>query len=208
MRLVLFGTGALNACHLPLGVSWHRANRPADSLRIVLSPQATRFVSPLALSALSGRAVAIDDWDDPGFAHDGTAPHTAVLADADAVLIYPATLNTLGRLARLDAATPMLNALHCTDALIAVSPNLPPGAERNPAVQQALSSLGERPNVLLIDGVVRPGVSTGADSVVSPPFWEVLPLIESRIATGGVRPERDPVAPEHPESGYGMKVSQ
>ncbi|CAM3848943.1 MULTISPECIES: flavoprotein [Tsukamurella] len=182
MHLVLFGTGALNACHLPLGVSWFRANRSDDTLRVVLSRHATRFVSPLALSALSGSTVAIDEWDDPGFAEEGIAPHTGVLADADAVVIYPATLHTIGRLAGLDAATPMLNALHCTDALIAVAPNLPPGAERNPAVQQALAGLTTRDNVLLIDPVVRPSLSTGADSHVAPPFWEVVPAIEAALA--------------------------
>lgn len=181
MRLVLFGTGALNACHLPLGVSWFRANRSGDELRVVLSRSATRFVSPLALAALAGGPVAIDEWDDPAFAQEGSAPHTGVLAGADAVLVYPATLNTIGRLAGLDASTPVLNALHCTRSLIAIAPNLPPGAETNPAVQQALAALDSRDNVLLIDPVVRPSLSTGEDAHVAPPFWEVLPRIEARL---------------------------
>lgn len=182
MQLVVFGTGALNACHLPLGVNWFRANRPHDTLRVVLSRAATRFVSPLALSALSGTTVAIDEWDDPVLTEMGASPHIDILAGADAVVVYPATLNTIGRLNSLDASTPMLNALHCNNGiLIAVAPSLPPGADRNPVVRRALTALGERDNILLIEPVVRPSVSTGTDTHVPPPFWEIVPATESAL---------------------------
>ncbi|QBJ98012.1 hypothetical protein ERC79_20260 [Rhodococcus sp. ABRD24] len=180
MRLLVFATGTLNTCFLPVAVNWMRATRPDIDVRIVLSQAATGFVSPAALATLSGRAVAIDAWDDPVITADGPAPHTA-LTDYDAMLVYPASLNTVSKLHALAGDTPALNAAQCTDNLVVVAPNLPPGAQNNPALTAALNALSSRPNFMVIEPVLRPSASTGADAAVAPPLWDVIAAVDARL---------------------------
>lgn len=178
MRIVLFSTGTLNSCFLPVWINWMKANRADDSVRVVLSQQATKFVSAHSLHALSGSPVAIDSWDDPVLCAESFAPHTW-LAGHDVILIYPATLNTLSRIAAVDASTPMLNAVQCTSARVVLVPNLPPGADRAPAVLAVLQTLRERPGTVLIDPVARPSVSVSEDAAVAPPIWDVFGVIDA-----------------------------
>ncbi|MCM6773955.1 hypothetical protein NDR87_10780 [Nocardia sp. CDC159] len=179
MRVLLFVTGALNACFLPVWINWMKANRRDDSIRIVLSRSATEFVTVRSAAALSGTAIAVDSWDDPVLLAESPSPHTW-LAGHDLILVAPATLDTLARIASLDAATPMLNALHCTAATTCLAPNLPPGADRNPAVLALLKTLRERHNTLVVEPVLRPSVSIDDHALVMPPIWDVFAMLDAR----------------------------
>ncbi|MFJ4656848.1 flavoprotein [Nocardia sp. NPDC088792] len=181
MRLILFSTGTLNSCFLPVWINWMKANRADVALRVVLSPQATNFVSAHSIHALSGAPVAIDSWDDPVLTAESFAPHTW-LAGHDVILVYPASLNTLSRIASVDASTPMLNALQCTAARVVLVPNLPPGADRAPAVLALLETLRERPGTVLIDPVPQPSASVAETALVAPPIWDVFPVIDAAPA--------------------------
>ncbi|MFG1796401.1 flavoprotein [Nocardia sp. NPDC049149] len=178
MRIILFSTGTLNSCFLPVWINWMKANRAADTVRVVLSRQATKFVSAHSIHALSGTPVAIDSWDDPVLCAESFAPHTW-LADHDVLLVYPATLNTLSRIAAVDASTPMLSAVQSTAARIVLAPNLPPGADRNPAVLALLDTLRERPGTVVVDPVARPSASVAENAAVAPPIWDVFPIIDA-----------------------------
>ncbi|WP_420879086.1 flavoprotein [Rhodococcus sp. (in: high G+C Gram-positive bacteria)] len=181
MRLLVFATGTLNTCFLPVAVNWMRATRPDIDVRIVLSQSATAFVSPVVLATLSRNPVAIDTWDDPVITADGPAPHTG-LTDYDAMLVYPASLNTVSRLHALAGDTPVLNAAQCTNNLVVVAPNFPPGAQHNRALSTALTELASRPNFMVVDPILRPSASTGADAPVAPPLWDVMAAIDLRLA--------------------------
>ena len=65
-------------------------------IQVVMTQAATQFITPLTLQALSGKPVLLDQWDvsaDDGMGHI----HQSRIADA--ILIAPASANTLAKLA-------------------------------------------------------------------------------------------------------------
>ncbi|HEY3053161.1 MAG TPA: bifunctional phosphopantothenoylcysteine decarboxylase/phosphopantothenate--cysteine ligase CoaBC, partial [Thermoanaerobaculia bacterium] len=65
-------------------------------VRVVVTPNATRFVSPLALAAVSRHGVIADQWGDP---QKGGVDHIEMARWAELLLIAPATANILAKLA-------------------------------------------------------------------------------------------------------------
>jgi phosphopantothenoylcysteine decarboxylase/phosphopantothenate--cysteine ligase len=64
-------------------------------VRILMTPEATRFIAPLTFEALSGHPV-VSDWLTPGA---GQEAHIAIAEWAEVIAIVPATANMLARLA-------------------------------------------------------------------------------------------------------------
>ncbi len=64
-------------------------------VRVLMTPEATRFVTPLTLEALSDNPVAAD-WLTP---QGGGETHISLAAWADVIAIVPATANTMAKLA-------------------------------------------------------------------------------------------------------------
>ena len=63
---------------------------------VAMTPDATRFVTPLTFEALSGRKVLSDPWA----LQDSSDPqHIALTERADLMLVAPATANTLAKIA-------------------------------------------------------------------------------------------------------------
>ncbi|HSP34398.1 MAG TPA: bifunctional phosphopantothenoylcysteine decarboxylase/phosphopantothenate--cysteine ligase CoaBC, partial [Thermoanaerobaculia bacterium] len=65
-------------------------------VRVILTPNATRFVSPLSLAAVSHHPVVVDQWGDP---EKGGVEHIDLARWADILLIAPATANIIAKLA-------------------------------------------------------------------------------------------------------------
>ena len=108
---------------------------------VILTERATQFVTPLTFSALSQRPVYSDLWQPTG---EAAARHIELGRAADALVIAPATANTLGRLAH-GLADDML----CAVALASTAPLLlVPAMEthmyQHPATQANLRLLVER----------------------------------------------------------------
>ena len=90
-RLVLCATGAYQSFTLP-GFILSLLRHVADDVHVVLSASAARLVSPLAVEAASHHAVHMDaDGADDALAE--------VVREADLVLVYPATVNVVGKVA-------------------------------------------------------------------------------------------------------------
>lgn len=164
-RLLLVGTGSLTVAHLPFWVNWIRSAHPGVELRVVLTRAAARFVSPHAIAPLLRRPVETDEWS----AEPVTcAPHVELNEWADAVVVHPATLHFVARMALGLADSPVMLALQCARVPVAVAPAFPPGAADNPLVGEHLRRLGERPNVVVVPG--GPGISaaTGRSDGMAP----------------------------------------
>ena len=74
----------------------HALVKEEAEVTVVMTRAATRFVSALTFTALSGKPVHVEMFaDDPGPA----MAHITLGRDADLILIAPATANTLARLA-------------------------------------------------------------------------------------------------------------
>ncbi|MHB8508409.1 MAG: bifunctional phosphopantothenoylcysteine decarboxylase/phosphopantothenate--cysteine ligase CoaBC [Candidatus Dormibacteria bacterium] len=68
-------------------------------VRVAMTPEATRFVAPLTFEAVSGNPVAADLLGPQAGAGRGGEMHIALSDWPDAILVLPATANTLARLA-------------------------------------------------------------------------------------------------------------
>ncbi|CAL9502095.1 flavoprotein [Streptomyces griseomycini] len=177
-RLLLVGTGALHAWQLPTWVSWLRMTYPRLALRTVITRSAERFVTRQALTALSGSETLVDEWP----RDEGTgALHVELAQWADAVLVYPATVNFISRYATGIADTPVLLALQCLQAPVAVAPCLPPGADQSERVRTHLATLSAQKNVVVVPAVPGRSITTGRDdAAVPPPMPTVVEQLQAR----------------------------
>ena len=94
MRIVLGVSGGIAAYKAPELV--RRLQDAGAAVRVILTPNAARFVSPLSLAAVSNHGVISDQW---GESDHGGVDHIELARWADLLLIAPATANILAKLA-------------------------------------------------------------------------------------------------------------
>ncbi|HVT42770.1 MAG TPA: bifunctional phosphopantothenoylcysteine decarboxylase/phosphopantothenate--cysteine ligase CoaBC [Thermoanaerobaculia bacterium] len=94
MNIVLGVSGGIAAYKAPDLV--RRLQDIGAAVRVILTPNAARFVSPLSLAAVSNHGVIIDQWGDPS---SGGVDHIELARWADLLLIAPATANIIAKLA-------------------------------------------------------------------------------------------------------------
>jgi phosphopantothenoylcysteine decarboxylase/phosphopantothenate--cysteine ligase len=134
MNLLLCVTGGIAAyksCEL---VSL--ARKAGWAVRVAMTPNATRFVSPITFQALSGAPIYLDVFQD---SPSGDIDHIAWAQWADVTVAAPATANLIGKLAcgiADDAVTTLLMAVpSATPVLLAPAMNthmwLNPVTQRN-----------------------------------------------------------------------------
>ena len=92
-RVLLAATGGIAAYKTPELVRVLR--RAGHAVRCALTPEATRFVSPLVLQTLSGESVRSNLFD-PG--EESEIDHIGLADWAELVIVAPATANTLAKL--------------------------------------------------------------------------------------------------------------
>jgi phosphopantothenoylcysteine decarboxylase/phosphopantothenate--cysteine ligase len=110
----------------------------------MMTPAATRFLGPLTLESLTGRPVLTDVLQ-PGPDETGSRiEHVAAAAEADLMVIAPATANTLARLAH-GLADEMVSttALACRAPLL-LAPAMNVQMWHHPATQANVALLRER----------------------------------------------------------------
>lgn len=94
MKVVLGVSGGIAAYKAPELV--RRLRDAGAEVRVILTPNAARFVSPLSLAAVSEHGVIVDQWGDSGH---GGVDHIELARWAEVLLIAPATANILAKLA-------------------------------------------------------------------------------------------------------------
>jgi phosphopantothenoylcysteine decarboxylase/phosphopantothenate--cysteine ligase len=174
--------------------------RNACSVRVVMTASAQRFVQPLTFSALTGYRVLSSVWEETG-----TIDHIAEAEWAQALVVAPATANTLARFAH-GLADDFLTTLYlATTAPVIVAPAMNVNMWNHAATQANLDLLRERGV-----HVVEPGSgylacgATGAGRMAEPEAIAeaVLGTLAHRndlagevvlITAGGTREALDPV---------------
>ncbi|MFD5516219.1 flavoprotein [Streptomyces sp. NPDC127066] len=190
-RLLYAVTGALSAAHTPFWVNWLRSVYPEVSLRIAVTRTAERFVTRQALASISGADVLVDAWPQEPAVH---ARHVELTEWADTFVVAPATLGFCSRLANGLADSPVLLALQCTTAPVALAPSLPPGGLDSVAYTRATAALKELPHVTVVPPVPGLSSTTGRwDAALNAPMPAVMAAAEAlRSSTApagrGVRP--------------------
>ncbi|MEU5435985.1 flavoprotein [Streptomyces sp. NPDC020719] len=136
-QLLLIGTGAIGVVELP---GWAMALRVYGwSVRVCLTASANALVSRQALAAITQAPVSGPDWDTA----EGRVPHQELADWADLVLVLPATVNFIGKLAAGIADSLALTTVLNTPAPVVIGPSIPATALRRPAVRRNLRTLHE-----------------------------------------------------------------
>jgi phosphopantothenoylcysteine decarboxylase/phosphopantothenate--cysteine ligase len=148
-HIVLGVTGSI-ACYkaLDLASKLVQAGALVDT---ILSYGATRFVTPLAFRSLTHRAVVTDSFDpNSEFSNE----HVALARQADIVVIAPATVHCIAKLAVGLADDPLTTTVIATAAPLLVAPAMDAHMFDHPATQENLAKLRGR-------GVVIAGPASG-----------------------------------------------
>jgi phosphopantothenoylcysteine decarboxylase/phosphopantothenate--cysteine ligase len=107
----------------------------------VMTEAATRFITPLTLRNLTGRPVVTDMFE---LASEHNEEHIALAEAADAVLIAPATANTIARLAVGIADNMLGTVVLATGAPVVFAPAMNDVMYRNPITQLNIADLRNR----------------------------------------------------------------
>ncbi|MFJ7625594.1 flavoprotein [Streptomyces sp. NPDC097595] len=183
-RLLLVGTGSIGAAFLPYWMNWLAMALPEVECRVVVTRSAERFVTRAALSAVNSTPALLDVWpDEPRTG----ALHVEWTEWAEAVAVYPATVDFISRMAAGRGDSPAMLALQCTEVPVGIAPSLPPGAVRNPLLAQHLKKLRERPNICVATPEPGSSSTTGRQDAYVPP---ALPNLLALMERAGVRAER------------------
>ena len=152
MHLLLCVTGgiaAYKACEL---VSLARHGDHA--VRVAMTANATRFVTPVTFQALSGEPVLLDLFEPSS---EGGIDHISWARWTDVAVVAPATANLLGKLAHGladDAVTTLLTALPWATPIV-LAPAMNTEMWRNPVVQRNVTLLGEYGRFHVVDPVSK-----------------------------------------------------
>lgn len=120
MRIVLGVSGGIAAYKTPDLV--RRLQDAGADVRVILTPNGARFVSPLALAAVSNHGVILDQWGDPD---KGGVDHIELARWAELLLVAPATANIIAKLATgiADDALSTYALAHRADVVVAPAMN-------------------------------------------------------------------------------------
>lgn len=108
--------------------------RSGAHVRVMMSRQAVRFVTPLTFQALSGTAVILDGQESDS--STGAMPHIDLARWADILLIAPASANTMARLANGIADDILSTTCLAYQGRIVIAPAMNRSMWEHPAVQQ------------------------------------------------------------------------
>ena len=124
-----------------------------DGVRVdvVMTRNATRFVTPMTFQALTGRPVATDLWE-AGAAN--AMDHIAISRGADAIVVAPASADFLARLAQGRADDLLATLCLARECPLAVAPAMNRQMWSNPATQRNVAQLAA-------DGVTILGPASG-----------------------------------------------
>lgn len=118
-----------------------RLREAGAEVRVAMTENATRFVGATTFQALSGQAVRISLWDEAAEAAMG---HIELARWASAVIVAPATANTLAKLAHGFADDLVSTLCLATEAPIAVAPAMNRVMWANAATQANVATLRSR----------------------------------------------------------------
>jgi phosphopantothenoylcysteine decarboxylase/phosphopantothenate--cysteine ligase len=138
-RIVLGVTGSI-AAYKALTIA-SRASASGAEVDVILTQAAQHLVPPIAFQALTHRPVVIDPWSPVG---PMALDHVTMAHQADALLVAPATADTMARLALGRASDALSATALATSAPLVIAPAMEPHMWSHPATQAHAQTLRER----------------------------------------------------------------
>lgn len=121
--------------------------KAGHEVKTVMTPAATKFVTPLTFMTLTRNPVGVDEFALPAEWKPG---HISLAEWAEIAVIAPASANTLAKIRYGLADNYLTSVLLATKASILVAPAMNTGMWDNPITQENLKILGER-GVIIVD---------------------------------------------------------
>jgi phosphopantothenoylcysteine decarboxylase / phosphopantothenate---cysteine ligase len=149
------------------------ATGSGHALRVVQTPTSRRFVGEQSFAALTGAPVLVSEFErDParGAFPDQQPPdheplsHLALVANADVLVVAPATANTIAKLACGMADNLLTSCALAATCPLIVAPAMNNRMYEHPAVQANVSTLRER-GAVMVEPEVGRLASTGEQGV-------------------------------------------
>jgi phosphopantothenoylcysteine decarboxylase/phosphopantothenate--cysteine ligase len=179
-----------------------RLTQAGADVHVIMSANATKFVTPLTFQALTRNKVHTDTFTED---NPSVISHIDLADRADLFLIVPATANTIGKMANGIADDMLLTTWLATTAQTMVAPAMNGHMLEQPAVQQNIAILQSRgvhfvePGVgQLACGYIGKGRLAEPDEIfMSVEKWfkrlQQLAGIKVLVTAGGTREAIDPV---------------
>ena len=177
-KILLCASGGYQCYALP-GFVLSLVKHFADDVQVVLSRAATKLTSPYAVEVASRHHV-YTEMDDTG--PDVFVPHIELTRDVDLVLVYPATVNILGKVAQGIADELIAAIILATRVPVYFVPVTNSTMWNHPAVQRNVATLTSDgytvlPPLPTVEVATREGLNEVAD--VFP-----LPTLLARMRSG------------------------
>lgn len=134
---VLLGVSGSIAAYKSIDVLRRLQELGAD-VRVVLSRNAARFMTPLTFSALTRRPVLTDEFSDEGW---GAMGHVSSTENVDLVLVAPATANIIGKAASGIADDALSTVLLAASCPMIMAPAMNERMYQNKIFQRNVTSL-------------------------------------------------------------------
>jgi len=141
------------------GIAVYKAAELASKLtqdgamvEVVMTEAATKFVSPLTFKTLTHIKVITDMFTSP-IEYDET--HVSIAEATDAVVIAPATANTIAKLAAGMADNMLTGVVLATRAPVIIAPAMHTNIWENPVTQENINKLKSRGFIIVAPGYGR-----------------------------------------------------
>ncbi|MCB9366967.1 MAG: bifunctional phosphopantothenoylcysteine decarboxylase/phosphopantothenate--cysteine ligase CoaBC [Calditrichaeota bacterium] len=158
-------------------------------VQVVMTPSATKFVTPLTFEAITARTVFVEMFPQPG---QESPWHTELSTWADVVVVAPATADHIARVAHGFGDDLLTTILLACERRRLICPAMNPRMWANPAVQENVGLL-KRHGYRIVppeEGeMARPGEDPGVGRLAEPEtiFAEVRHLLSAPQDLRGVR---------------------
>lgn len=146
-QIVLGVTGSI-ACYKSIDLA-SKLTQAGAHVDVILTESACRFVTPLSFRSVTGRPVYTDMWD-----LDDHVRHVGLGESADALIIAPATANTLAKMATGFADNLLLLTTLAARGPVIIAPAMDGGMWEHAATQANITTLRKR-------GVIQAGPAAG-----------------------------------------------
>ena len=127
------GIAAYKACGIVSYLKQQGAN-----VDVIMTKNATEFITPLTLETLSGNTVITDMFERPDYME---VEHISLANKADLFLIVPATANIIGKVANGIADDMLSTTIMATDAPVIFAPAMNNKMYANPIVRDNIKKL-------------------------------------------------------------------
>ena len=151
------------------------------AVHTVMTENATKLVSPLSFSAITGRPATVDTFAAEKRFSIG---HISLAELADAVLIAPATANVIGKIACGIADDLLTSTVIASRAPLIIAPAMHTAMWENPATQANVETLRKR-GVVFVGPAVGRLASGGFGRGRFAPLGEILGVTLKALGRGG-----------------------